>query len=309
MTKFLVGSTGFVGQNIASATDFDGLFHSTNITEAYGAKPDLLVYAGLRAEKYLANNAPEKDMELIKQAEQNIEMIAPKQLVLISTIDVLKDSRGKVENDPVETEGLQAYGYDRYMLECWVREHYSDSLIMRLPGLFGKGIKKNFIYDYIHRIPFMLKDEKFKELSSKEISLKNYYEKLENGFWKVKTLDQPEEVILKDIFSQLGFSALNFTDSRNVYQFYPLSRLWNDIQIAMGHGIKVLHLATEPVSAEEIYRYLTGEEFNNEFLKGPVKYDYHTAFSSLFAGHPMGKPYILDKNSVLKQIERFINEA
>ena len=88
--KALVGYTGFVGSNIceAAGNDIDALYNSRNIAEAYGTNPDLLIYAGLRAEKYLANNAPEKDLELIFQAERNIEKIDPKKLVLISTIDI-----------------------------------------------------------------------------------------------------------------------------------------------------------------------------------------------------------------------------
>ena len=267
---------------------------------------DLLIYAGMRAEKYLANNAPEKDMELVKQAERNIELIGPKKLVLISTIDVLKDPQGKTENDPIETEGLQAYGYDRYMLECWVREHYSDALIIRLPGLFGKNIKKNFIYDYIHRIPFMLKDAKFAELSEKELLLKDDYEKLDNGFWRVKPLSEEQQTKLKQAFGRVGFSALNFTDSRSVYQFYPLDRLWDDIQTALKNDIKLLHLATEPVSAGEVYKYLTGEEFTNELSASPVKYDYRTIYGKFFGGN---QAYILTKNQVLDKIKCFADKA
>src|SRR5665647_1005643 len=88
--KYLVGNTGFVGSNIARSGDFDGLFHTTNIADAYGAKPELLVYAGLRAEKYLANKDPERDMVMIDQAFQNICRIEPQKLVLISSVDVYK---------------------------------------------------------------------------------------------------------------------------------------------------------------------------------------------------------------------------
>ena len=90
MNRMLVGYTGFVGSNIYAKGDFDGIYNSKNIQEAYGKNPDLLIYSGLRAEKFLANNAPEKDLELIYGAEKNIEKINPKKLILISTIDVLK---------------------------------------------------------------------------------------------------------------------------------------------------------------------------------------------------------------------------
>lgn len=163
--RALVGYTGFVGSNIYVAGQFDAVYNSKNIEEAYGTEPDILVYAGLRAEKYLANNAPEKDMELIVQAEENIRKIAPKKLVLISTIDVFKVPNGVDEDSKIDTENLHAYGYNRYQLELWVQENYPDALIVRLPGLFGINIKKNFIYDYMNVIPFMLKKEKMEELS------------------------------------------------------------------------------------------------------------------------------------------------
>ena len=63
----LVGYTGFVGCNIyAKASNrIESLYNSKNICKAYGLEPDVLIYSGLRAEKYLANNEPDKDMELI----------------------------------------------------------------------------------------------------------------------------------------------------------------------------------------------------------------------------------------------------
>ena len=49
----LVGYTGFVGSNIyAAAGDrIDAVYNSKNIEKAFGTNPDLLIYAGLRAEK------------------------------------------------------------------------------------------------------------------------------------------------------------------------------------------------------------------------------------------------------------------
>lgn len=303
--KSLVGYTGFVGSNIYAAGNFDAAYNSKNIAEAYGTNPDLLVFAGLRAEKYLANKAPEKDMELIYQAKENIARIHPKMLVLISTIDVFKNPRGVDENTVIETENLHAYGYNRYQLELWVRENFPDALIIRLPGLFGKNIKKNFIYDYINVIPFMLKAEKFYELAEKDSDLENYYNLQDNGFFKVNVSDADREM-LKDKFRMLGFSALNFTDSRSIYQFYNLERLWNDIQLVLSNGIKLWHPATEPVSAGELYKYLTGKEFNNELGGIPTNYDYRTIHDDLFGGKD---GYICSKEIVMEDIRRFAEEG
>lgn len=301
----LVGYTGFVGSNIYATGKIDKAFNSKNIERAYGLEPDLLIYAGLRAEKYLANNEPEKDMETIYQAQDNIAKIAPKKLVLISTIDVLKNPNGMDEDAKIKTDGLQAYGMNRYRLECWVRENYPDALIIRLPGLFGINIKKNFIYDYMNVIPFMLKKEKYEELLKEEPCLEEYYKVQENGFYRCIELTKEKKDFLKEVFQRLGFTALNFTDSRNVYQFYPLERLWDDIQIAIENDITLWHPATEPVSAREVYYALTGKDFLNELNGKPVYYDFRTKYAKLFHGKD---GYLCNKKEVLDNIVCFTKE-
>lgn len=304
MKTALVGYTGFVGSNIYIKGKVDEVYNSKNIEEAYGTNPELLIYAGLRAEKYLANIMPHKDMEIIEQAEENIEKINPKKLVLISTIDVFKEPKDVNENSQIDTVNLHAYGYNRYQLELWVRKRYPDALIIRLPGLFGENIKKNFIYDYINVIPFMLKEEKYRELCKQDSDLKKYYKFQENGFYKLDVSEKEKEM-LKNKFKGLGFSAINFTDSRSVYQFYNLGRLWNDIQIALRNNIIIWHPATEPISINELYWYLTGKQFINELDAEPAYYDYKTIYDDIFGGN---KGYICSKEQILAEIKSFIEQ-
>ncbi len=304
MQRALVGYTGFVGSNICAKAAFDGLYNTKNIEEAYGTEPDLLIYAGLRAEKYLANTAPEKDMALIEEAEENIRRIRPRRLVLISTIDVFKDPAGADEDTEIVTEGLHPYGYNRYRLEEWVRADYPDALIIRLPGLFGQNIKKNFIYDYIHVLPFMLRQDKFTELSAREPMLLDAYEKMDNGFYRLRAEKKDAEE-LKACFLRLGFSALNFTDSRSRYQFYDLSRLAGDIERALELDLRLWHPATEPVSAGEVYEFLCGKSFVNELPGTPAFYDYRTKYVEQFGGQG---GYIMDKRAVLSAIREFVQQ-
>lgn len=303
----LVGYTGFVGSNIyeKAGKEIEAVYNSKNIKDAYGTCPELLIYAGLRAEKYLANSEPEEDMALIFQAEENIKKINPEKLILISTIDVFQDPQNVDENSEIITDNLHAYGYNRYQLELWARENYPDALIIRLPGLFGNNIKKNFIYDFINVIPFMLPRHLMEELSKKDIELKKYYQDLNNEFYRVKTLSYEEKYVLKDKFRKLGFSALNFTDSRSKYQFYNLSRLWNDIQIAIKHNLQVWHPANEPVLAKELYEFLTGEQFINELNGIPADYNYKTVYDYVFNG---SSGYICSKQEILYEIKNFIEK-
>lgn len=303
----LVGYTGFVGSNILENSNgqITGLYNSKNVEEAYGTNPDVLIYSGLRAEKYLANSAPDKDMQLIIEAQNNIKKICPGKLVLISTIDVFKNPIDVDENSIIDTDNLHPYGYNRYLLENWVRENYEDYLIVRLPGLFGKGIKKNFIYDYINVIPFMLKTDKMSELSEIDAEIIEYYELLDNGFYRLKTISDSDKSVLKKKFIKVGFSAINFTDSRSVYQFYNLSRLWKDINIALDNGVTIFHPATEPVSAAEIYEYLSEKTFCNEFMTTPALYNYHTVYDALYGGK---NGYISSKEDVLSAIKEFVED-
>lgn len=303
--KALVGYTGFVGSNLYEKGEFDFVYNSRNIEEAYGLEPELLVYAGLRAEKYIANANPEKDLELIHQAIHNIKCINPKNIVLISTIDVFKEPINVDETSEIDTEGLGAYGYNRYQLEVWVRKNYPDALIVRLPGLYGKNIKKNFIFDFIERIPKVLKKEKMDELLTKEPAILEYYNVRADGFFSCKNLTKEEKMKVKKMFEKTGFSALNFTDSRNIYQFYPLGRLWQDIEIALKNDIKVFHPATAPVETGELYKYLTNQEFVNHLNIVPVRYDYRSVYADKFGGT---NGYICDKDTVLKGIRKFIYE-
>lgn len=303
MKTALVGCTGFVGGNLAAEHSFDGMFHSTDIEQAYGTSPELLVYAGMPAAKYLANKEPEKDWKVAENAFNNIEKIRPRKLVLISTVDVYAYPQGVDESTPADFEQPQAYGRNRARLEKMVHERWPDALIVRLPGLFGKGLKKNFLYDFLHRTPEMLKEGLYKELSCKSSLVKQSYAPSQNGFYK--RIAQGEQAqILEDWFAHNDFNALCFTDSRASYQFYDLSCLWNDLSRALSQEIALLNLSTEPISAADVYAFLTnGEVFENICSAAPAQYDMRSNYADLWSGM---SGYCYSREQVLRRIAAFI---
>jgi len=305
MKRALVGCTGFVGSNIAASGCFDYLYNSKNISEAEGLEPDLLVYSGVRAEMFLSNQNPIADMEIIKNAAENIRKINPKQVVLISTAAVYENLEEQTEKSIMKVSGLSAYGLNRYFLECWVQDNFEDSLIVRLPALFGENLKKNFIYDLIHFIPGMLNAAKYEELSRESGMIKEAYELQENGFYKCRSLSEEIHRDLKKEFEKIGFSALNFTDSRSRYQFYNLEHLWEHIQIALDHKISKINIVTEPVAVSELYHYIMGKEFSNLLPKEPFNYNLKTVYDSLFAGK---SGYIYDKTFIMNEIKEFVEK-
>ena len=306
MKTAIVGYTGFVGSNICVTTKFDAYYNSKNIEEAFGTNPDLLVYSGVRAEMFLANKFPEKDFEVIENAIENIKKINPKRVVLISTIAVYNQPFDVDEDTVINEEESTTYGRNRRILEVWVEQNYKDSLVVRLPGIYGINLKKNFLYDMINVIPAMLTEAKYNELASESALVKENYVMQDNGFAKCTAVDKELRKQLKAEFRKFGFTALLFTDSRGIFQYFHLGQLWLLIEKALENNICVLNVAVEPVTIGEIYNYVHDEkEFVNELNKPVPHFDFKTKHTDIFGGQ---NGYILDKYTCLKQIKEFIIE-
>ncbi len=65
-------------------------------------------------------------------------------------MDVFAHPRGVDETTVPERENLHPYGLHRLQVEDFIRRHFDVHTIVRLPGLFGEGLKKNAIYDLLH---------------------------------------------------------------------------------------------------------------------------------------------------------------
>lgn len=302
---FLVGCTGFVGSNLTLQHQFSGMYHSRNIEVAFGGKPDLLVYAGVRAEMFLANRTPAADRALIDQAIENIRRIDPKEIVLISTVAVYPEPRDVTESSLIAESSGTAYGKNRRALEMWVESNVKRHLILRLPAIYGENMKKNFLYDFIHVIPGLLQKKKFEELAQNAPVLRSYYEAWENDFFRCKQLTREETLELKGVFQKLGFTALNFTDSRSAYQFYPLKYLWKHICFARENNLSYLNLVPPPIRVSEVFASLTGGVFCNELNGKPYDYDVKTKHSELF-NSDVG--YIMSREEEMKEIGAFVAE-
>lgn len=150
MSKAIIGHTGFVGGNIINQFNFDYKFNTSNISDIKGQSFNLLVIAAPSAEKWKANQDPENDLNKIQKLIDVISTVKATQVVLISTVDVYKNPNNVDEDSIIETEQNHAYGRNRFYFEEFIRDNFQNHLIIRLPGLFGKGLKKNFIFDMLN---------------------------------------------------------------------------------------------------------------------------------------------------------------
>ena len=244
----LIGYTGFVGSNLLRQRSFDACFNSSNIDQIAGRSFDLVVCCGARAEKWKANADPEGDLDNIEALTRALANVNATRLVLISTVDVFLSPVAVDEDSPTPTTGLHAYGRHRRRLEQIVAGRF-DAHIIRLPGLYGRGLKKNAIYDLLH----------------------------DNDVHKI--------------------------DSRGVFQFYDVGRLWSDVEVAMNNELPIVHLPPEPVSVADVARAALGIEFTNEVSPVVARYDVQTKHAALFGGE--GR-YTQSKVAELAGISAFV---
>lgn len=307
----LIGYTGFVGSNILSARSFDNLYNSKNIEKIRGKSFSLLICAGVYANKWWANENGEEDLDRIKGLISLLETVNVDRFVLISTIDVYPNPVDVNESTIIDKSISSPYGFNRYFLEEFVQSRFENNLIVRLPGLFGKGLRKNFIYDLLNPIPQIIKPNKMEELTSILSSnssnlLLASYENID-GYYKVKSnIEKSEKSELLKVLEGVNFSSKNFTDSRSVYQFYNLKNLSWDIDRALNSNINLLNLSVEGVQASYIAKEIFNIDFENVIENNPpALYDFKSIHAEKLAKN---KDYLYSKEETIKGISEFIKE-
>lgn len=250
MATALVGHTGFVGGTLLVQRPFDDLYNSKNIESIAGKRYELVVCAGMPAEKWKANQQPEVDRHNTLRLIDVLAQVITQRFVLISTVDVYASPFQVDEQTAIDESVLQPYGLNRFRVEQFVAGHFATHAIVRLPGLFGVGLKKNFLFDMLHS----------------------------------------------------GESP--WTDHRSKFQFYDLSRLWNDLEAVLRDQLSIVNFATSPVEAAEIARRCFDQSFTNVTANPPVSYDMWTRFARQFghAGH-----YLYSADECYERIARFVH--
>ncbi|MDX6767771.1 MAG: hypothetical protein SFU85_13390 [Candidatus Methylacidiphilales bacterium] len=150
MKRALIGHTGFVGSNLAAQGSYDAFFRSRNIEDMAGQSYDLVVCAGIQAKKWWANDHAEEDRQGIRRLLDVLATVRAGCMVLISTVDVYPQPSGVDEDSPIDPGINHAYGRNRFEAEQSIRALFPSHVVVRLPGLFGEGIKKNVIHDLLH---------------------------------------------------------------------------------------------------------------------------------------------------------------
>jgi len=147
MADALIGATGLVGGTLLRRRRFAALYRSTDIASIAGRRFDTIWCAGAPAEKWKANQDPAADRANLRRLADALLAAEARRVVLISTVDVYGSTVGVTED--VEPVGATPYGRHRLELERVIADRF-PTLVVRLPALFGRGLKKNALVDLLH---------------------------------------------------------------------------------------------------------------------------------------------------------------
>jgi hypothetical protein len=304
----LIGSTGFVGGVLARHVAFDAAYASATIDAIAGEVFDTVVCAGAPAAMWRANADPQGDLANLERLVGSLAKARVGKLVLVSTIAVLDDPGAGLDETTTRFETTLAYGRNRRWLETALCDRF-PTVLMRLPAVFGVGLKKNLLFDLRHPMPAFLTLERFEALKGRlaaaeaQVFATVYVADSATG---LMTLDRtalarhPGGAALGEAVVAAGFAATGFTHPDSQFQFYALSDLAGDISAALDHGLDALHLAVEPWRAEDLCEQLTGQRLT--VRTAAVRYeDMRTGHSAALGG---SGPYLRTRHEVLEAIRR-----
>lgn len=257
-----------------------------------------------------ANKFPDRDEEKIEALIERLSQVQAERFILISSIAVLANFAGGDDETTTAFQEALAYGRHRRRLEAFVEDHYPSSLVVRLPALFGPGLRKNFVFDLLNPVPSMLTGAKLDDLSDAldarqgEWIRELYALDPVTGMLKLDraALDaSPNRSALEEAVTEHGFSATQFHHPETTYQYYDMSNLWSDINLAVEAGLSHIHLVSEPLRAARIHKRLTGREMPATGARLHHE-DMHTRHAALWQA---SGPYLRDADSILEGLADF----
>lgn len=273
MNNALIGYTGTVGKSILDLyPNINYKYNSKNIKDIHNKYFDTLYIAGVSANKWFANNHSEEDKQNIQKLIDDLSFVKANKVFLISTIDI-----DYFPNEP--------YSINRLYFENCMKKQFNNLYIIRLPGLIGKHIKKNFIHDCKYLIPEFFKDNIIDEL-------KDYYE-FDGSVYRLKHNINTSKLI--EILKENNITSLKFSNKNSIYQYFDLSKLDDLFNKAENENIRLMQVSSYPISTNEVCDIL-GFDINLLGNNQPIVYNKPTQY------------YLLSKEDIIKCIKKYMEE-
>ena len=156
----IIGYTGFVGQTVFNyLSNKHNVFGINSKTKIIPKEEfDIVINCAGNAKKYLANKNPAQDFLISSSIFHTILQLKFEKLIHVSSV--------KASLPPNNN-----YTISKLISEKYCKLYFPNSLIVRLRGLIGPGLKKNIVFDITNnRKPFVTFNSIFNYISTQEIA-------------------------------------------------------------------------------------------------------------------------------------------
>lgn len=183
----ILGKNGFVGQTV-----FNTLTSKFTITE--DDKCDILINCAGFSRMYVANKQPEEMHKVENSVIEKINNTKFERLIHVSTISA-------------EVHHQSNYGKIKKQIEDYLMSKY-DTLVLRLGGLVGPGLKKNVVFDILNDRPlFVTEDSFYNYITTNEVA---------------NIIDYMIKIQIKDIINVGAINSIRVQGIANIFNKYPV---------------------------------------------------------------------------------------
>jgi hypothetical protein len=221
LKNILIGD-GYIGSYIKKSLKIDSIYNSKTIKRlSLNNKRifNIIYLAAPSSLKFFANKNPNQDKKNTNSLIKILKQLNCKKIIYISTTDTYSNFNSS-ETSRIIKEKLSYYGQNRFELCKFIKIHFKNYLIIKLPSIFGYFEKKGFLHDLINHKTIKFYNSKtslqwfYLPYLIKEIKKINSLIKKKSA--EINLISEP--IMCKEINKKLSFNKI-FENECKVYKY------------------------------------------------------------------------------------------
>ena len=222
---FVIGGNGYVGSAYPRLFSDLGLEHQVITRENYesfaGRGCDVLINANGNSKKFMADRDPKWEFDAsVRTVLHSLEDFPSDCYILLSTGDVYPEQHSPEvsrEDAAIDSKRQSRYGLHKHTAEHLVRSIHPRSIVMRMGGFVGPGMKKNAVFDMLNGQPVWLTPDSELQFISTDTAARLVWALYENGVGdEVVNLGAQGVVRIGDLHERLGSASPFSPEARRV---------------------------------------------------------------------------------------------
>jgi nucleoside-diphosphate-sugar epimerase len=252
---FLMGGNGFVGSGYSRLFTRLNLPYEIITRQNYdsfiGRECDLFVNANGNSVKFMADREPVAEFDAsVRSVMRSIVEIKSGAYIFLSSGDVYPDTTVPAltrEDLLVDLSKSSRYGLHKAIAETYVRNSHPRSLVMRMGGFVGPGMRKNAIFDMVNGQPVWLDLDSELTFIGTDTAAEIVYALYQRGVCnETINLGPRMPIRLRDVYDRIQCLSEVKADARKVRFELNVDKL----EASLGSSL--------PTTEQEIDRFLTG---------------------------------------------------